>query len=73
MQKKDKKSESKESKELKRQERKALMEEAMKDPLFVKDIEEVERDFRYADAESAADLDKWDRDGSLHSPDAEDD
>ena len=48
----------KELKELKRQERKALLEEAMRDPLFRKDIQEVEEDFRYADAETARDLDR---------------
>lgn len=43
----------KELKELKRQERKALWQEAAKDPLFMKDIADVEVDFRYADAETA--------------------
>lgn len=42
----------KELKELRRQARKALWQEAAKDPLFIKDIEEVEADFRYADAET---------------------
>ena len=42
----------KEVKELRRQKRKALWQEAMKDPLFIKDLEEVEADFRYADAET---------------------
>ena len=43
----------KELKELRRQARKALWEEATTDPLFVKDIKEVEVDFQYADAETA--------------------
>ncbi|MDP2920337.1 MAG: hypothetical protein Q8O43_08995 [Dehalococcoidia bacterium] len=43
----------KELKELRRQARKALWQEAVKDPLFMKDIEGVEEDFRYADAETA--------------------
>ena len=43
----------KELKELRRQARKALWQEATKDPLFIKDMEEVEVDFRYADAETA--------------------
>lgn len=41
----------KELKELKRQARKSQWQEAAKDPLFMKDIEEVEADFQYADAE----------------------
>ncbi|MBI4596131.1 MAG: hypothetical protein HY730_07100 [Candidatus Tectomicrobia bacterium] len=48
----------KELKELKRQARKALWQEAAKDPLFLKDIAEIEADFRYADAETAGSLDK---------------
>ena len=47
----------KELKELKRQERKTSWQEAAKDPLFMKDIEEVEADFRYADAETAREID----------------
>ena len=43
----------KELNELRRQARQALWQEAAKDPLFMKDIEEVEADFRYADAETA--------------------
>jgi hypothetical protein len=43
----------KELKELKRQERKALWQEAVKDPLFMKDMKDIETDFRYADAETA--------------------
>jgi rRNA-processing protein FCF1 len=43
----------KELKELKKQERKALWKAAAKDPLLLKDIEEIEDDFKYADAESA--------------------
>ena len=42
----------KELKELRRQARKAQWQEAAKDPLFIKDIEEVEADFHYADAET---------------------
>ncbi len=48
----------KELKELRRQARKALWQEAIKDPLFMKDIEEVESDFQYADAETAGSIDK---------------
>ena len=39
----------KELQELKRQERKALWQEAVRDPLFLKDIADIEEDFRYAD------------------------
>ncbi|NLE09429.1 MAG: hypothetical protein GX631_09285 [Dehalococcoidales bacterium] len=46
----------KELKELKRQERKTSWQEAVKDPLFMKDIEEVEADFRYADSETAREI-----------------
>ncbi len=42
----------KELKELRKQARKALWEKAAKDPLFIKDIEAVEADFRYADTET---------------------
>lgn len=42
----------KELKNLKHQARMAHLQEAMKDPLFLKDIEEVEADFRYSDAET---------------------
>lgn len=42
----------KELNELKRQTRKTLWQEASKDPLFLKDIAEVETKFRYADAET---------------------
>ena len=48
----------KELKELRRQARKALWQEAAKDPLFLKDIAEVETDFRYADAETAGNIDQ---------------
>jgi len=48
----------KELKELKRQRRKALWQEAVKDPLFMKDIEDIEADFRYADAETARWIDR---------------
>jgi hypothetical protein len=44
--------------ELRRQARRALWQEAAKDPLFMKDIEEVEADFRYADAETAGRIDQ---------------
>ncbi len=43
---------------LRRQARKALWQEAAKDPLFMKDIEEVETDFQYADAETAGRIDR---------------
>ena len=46
----------KELKELKRQERKTLWQEASKDPLFMKDIEDVAVDFQYADAETAREI-----------------
>jgi len=48
----------KELQELRRQERKTLWQEAAKDPLFLKDIEEVEADFQYADAETAGRMDQ---------------
>lgn len=48
----------KELKELRRQARRALWQEAVKDPLFMKDIEKVEADFRYADAETAGGIDQ---------------
>ena len=47
----------KEVKELRRQERKALWQEAVKDPLFLRDIEKVEEDFQYFDAETAGRMD----------------
>lgn len=43
----------KELKELRRRERRAHLQEAAKDPLFLKDLEEVEEAFKTADAESA--------------------
>ncbi len=43
----------KELKDLKRQTRKDQWQKAAKDPLFIKDIKEVENDFKYADAETA--------------------
>lgn len=46
----------KELKELKRQERKSLWQEASKDPLFMKDIDDVAVDFQYADAETAREI-----------------
>ena len=42
-----------ELRELRKQSRKAQWEEAARDPLFLKDIEEVETAFRSADAETA--------------------
>jgi hypothetical protein len=48
----------KELSELRRQARRALWQAAAKDPLFMKDIEEVEADFRYADAETAGRIDQ---------------
>jgi predicted transcriptional regulator len=48
----------KELKELKRQARKALWQEAAKDTLFLKDVAEVEMDFRYADAETLGNMDQ---------------
>ena len=48
----------KELKELRRQVRSSLLQEAAKDPLFLKDIEEVETDFRYADAETVGGMDQ---------------
>jgi predicted transcriptional regulator len=47
----------KELKELKRQARKAKWQEAIKDPLFMKDLVEVEADFHYADAETIESID----------------
>ncbi len=47
----------KELKELRRQARKAQWQEAAKDLLFIKDIEEVEADFRHADAETTGSTD----------------
>jgi hypothetical protein len=43
----------KEMKELQRLNRKARWEEGSKDPLLLKDIEEIETDFEIADAETA--------------------
>ena len=48
----------KEVKDLRRQERKALWQEAVKDPLFLRDIEKVEEDFQYSDAETAGRMDQ---------------
>ncbi len=47
----------KELKELRRRERRAAWEEAMKDPLYLKDVTEIEEDFRNADTESAMSID----------------
>ncbi len=41
-----------ELRELQKQARQKLWQEAVRDPLFLKDIEEVETDFRYGDAET---------------------
>jgi hypothetical protein len=46
----------KELAELKEQEQARLWAEAFQDPLFLKDIDEVEEDFRYADAETAREI-----------------
>jgi metal-responsive CopG/Arc/MetJ family transcriptional regulator len=43
----------KQLKEWRRKVRQDLWREAAKDPLFMRDIKEVEADFRYADAETA--------------------
>ncbi len=43
---------------MKRKQRKNLWLEAVKDPLFVKDMEDIEKDFRYADAEIAREIDR---------------
>lgn len=48
----------KELSELRRQARRALWQDAAKDSLFLKDIAEVEADFRYADAETAGKIDQ---------------
>ena len=45
-------------KRLTREERFRQIEEASKDPLFLADIEEVERDFAYADAEACMVIDR---------------
>jgi hypothetical protein len=47
----------KELKNLHKMERRIAWEEAMKDPLYLKDVAEIEADFRYADAESAGKMD----------------
>ena len=44
--------------QLKRQARRVLWQKAAKDPLFIKDIEQVEKDLRYADADTAGIIDK---------------
>ncbi len=48
----------KEVRDLRRQERKALWQEAVNDPLFLKDIEKVKDDFQYSDAETAGRMDQ---------------
>ncbi len=47
----------KELKELQRRERLAAWEAAMQDPLFLKDIADVEADFRWADRETIRGID----------------
>jgi cytochrome c553 len=47
----------KELQELRRQERKVLWQEAARDPLFLKDIADIEADFHYADSEAAGSMD----------------
>jgi hypothetical protein len=47
----------KELKELRRRVRQSLWQEAVEDPLFLKDISEIEEDFKYADAETAGSID----------------
>jgi Arc/MetJ-type ribon-helix-helix transcriptional regulator len=42
--------------QIRRSTRRALLEEAKRDPLFLRDIEEVERDFALADAETAREI-----------------
>jgi len=42
--------------EIRRLTRRARLEEAKRDPLFLRDIADVERDFAYADAESAGEI-----------------
>lgn len=39
-----------------RQSRRVLLDEAMRDPLFLRDLAEVERDFAHSDAESALEI-----------------
>ncbi|MDD5171036.1 MAG: hypothetical protein PHN75_19630 [Syntrophales bacterium] len=46
----------KELKELRKRERKAQWQAAMKDPLFVRDINKTEYDFQHADAETAGEI-----------------
>jgi hypothetical protein len=48
----------KELNELKRQARKAQWQAATKDPAFLKDISDVEADFKYMDAETVGSMDK---------------
>jgi hypothetical protein len=43
----------KELKELRQKERRTAWQEAMKDPLYLKDVAEIQKDFRYVDDESA--------------------
>jgi hypothetical protein len=48
----------KELKEIRRQARKVQWKKAAKDPAFLKDISEVESDFKFADAETAGGMDR---------------
>jgi metal-responsive CopG/Arc/MetJ family transcriptional regulator len=48
----------KELKEIRRQARKAQWEKGAKDPALLKDIGEVEADFKFADAETAGRMDR---------------
>ena len=47
----------KETKKLTQQARKTLWQEAAKDPVFMKDIADIENDFKYADAETIGSID----------------
>jgi len=47
----------KETKKLTQQTRKALWQEAAKDPLFLKDVVEIDNDFKYADVETMIGID----------------
>jgi hypothetical protein len=44
-------------KKLTQQARKTLWQEAAKDPLFLKDVAEIDNDFKYADAETISSID----------------
>ena len=47
----------KETQKLTQQARKALWQEAANDPLFLKDVAEIDNDFKYADAETINSID----------------